>query len=493
MMHLAGRRPMSMGRREGQQSDLWISHKDVAGGPGHRFYDKLNELLAERRFDREVEALCAKYYAGADEAGRPSIPPGVYFRMLLVGYFEGIESERGIAWRCADSLSLKAFLGVAPTAEAPDHSSLSRIRKRLPKEVYVEVFRTILSVVESRGLLRGKVVGVDSTYLRADASMRAIVRRDTGETYQKYLERLAKAEGIANPTAEDCRRMDKKRKKKTSNREWESSTDPDARITRLKDGRTRLAYKPEHVVDLDTGAIIAAEMHAADVGDAASLPASLEAARANVLATAEGAGKEIDDDDEDPPAVGDASGADDSKKVEVIADKGYHKAELLRQLEDAGFRPYIPERKQKTRRRWGDKGGRTTALAFYANRARVKRGKSQALHRRRGELVERTFAHICETGGHRRTRLRGVDNMHKRYLLQAAAANLGLVMRKAFGCGTPREMAARARAVFLLIAAMVLGAARYIEVTASKYLTPRLAPTSPMADWNRRLAVSSTG
>lgn len=490
-MHLAGRWLMSMGRREGQQSDMWISHKDVAGGPGHRFYDKLNELLAERRFDREVEALCAKYYAGADEPGRPSIPPGVYFRMLLVGYFEGIESERGIAWRCADSLSLKQFLGVATTAETPDHSSLSRIRKRLPKEVYVEVFRTILSVVESRGLLKGRVVGVDSTYLRADASMRAIVRRDTGESYRKYLERLAKAEGIAKPTAEDCRRMDKKRKKKTSNREWASSTDPDARITRLKDGRTRLAYKPEHVVDLDTGAIIAAEMHAADLGDAASLPASLEAARANVLATAERAGKENhDDDDEDPPATG---STDDSKKVEVIADKGYHKAELLRQLEEAGFRPYIPERRQKTRRRWRDKGGLATALSFYANRARVKRSKSKALHRRRGELVERTFAHLCETGGHRRTRLRGADNMHKRYLLQAAAANLGLVMRKAFGCGTPREMAARARAVFVFIAAMVVWTAWYLEFIGAKCRKPGSAPTRPMIGWDRPLAVSSTG
>lgn len=450
---------MSMGRREGRQSELWISHKDVAGSPGHRFYEKLNELLAERNFDREVESLCAKHYADDHIAGRPSIPPGVYFRMLLIGYFEGIESERGIAWRCADSLSLKSFLGVAPTAETPEHSSLSRIRKRLPKDVYVEVFRTILSVVESRGLLRGKVVGVDSTYLRADASMRAIVRRDTGESYQKYLEGLAKAEGIMEPTAEDCRRVDKKRKgKKTSNREWESKTDPDARVARLKDGRTRLAYKPEHVVDLETGAIIAAEMHAADVGDAASLPASLEAARSNVQASAKRAEEESKDDD-DPPSGGTATSERD--KVEVVADKGYHKAELLRELDEAGFRTYIPERRQKTRRRWSNKGGRATARVFYENRARVKRSKSKALHRRRGELVERTFAHLCETGAHRRTRLRGQENMHKRYLIQAAAANLGLVMRKTFGCGTPREMVARARALFVLLVTEALRIARY--------------------------------
>jgi len=338
------------------------------------------------------------------------------------------------------------------------------------------------------------VVGVDSTYLRADASMRAIVRRDTGVTYQKYLEGLAKAAGIEAPTAEDCRRMDKKRKKKTSNRDWQSKTDADARITRLKDGRTRLAYKPEHVVDLETGAIIAAEVHAADVGDSASLPASLESARANVLATVERVEAELGgDDDDEPPVSGGSADSSDNGKVEVIADKGYHKAELLRKLEESGFRPYIPERRQKARRRWRDKGGRTTALAFYANRARVKRGKSKALHRRRGELVERTFAHICETGAHRRTRLRGRDNMHKRYLLQAAAANLGLVMRKAFGYGTPREMAARARAVFVLIATTVLWVVRCIAALAAKCRRINGVPILLLREWRRPEPVCSTG
>jgi transposase len=455
---------MSMGKRGERQSQMWVSHKDVAGGPGHRFYDKLNELLTERGFDRDVEALCAPHYAESKGPGRPSIPPGIYFRMLLVGYFEGIESERGIAWRCADSLSLKRFLGLNVTDATPDHSSLSRIRARLSKEVYEQVFRLVLGVVESRGLLRGKVVGVDSTYLRADASMRNIVRRDNGVSYQEYLKELAKAEAIKKPTAEDCRRMDKRRKgKKTSNKEWESSTDPDARITRLKDGRTRLAYKPEHVVDLDTGAIVAAEMHAADVADAASLPVSLETARENVLATVGRADADAKrDDDDDPPSGTSAAEESTTAKVEVVADKGYHKAETIRDLGDAGFRTYIPERKQKTRRRWGDKGGTATAKAFHANRARVAGEKSKALHRRRGELLERTFAHICETGAHRRTRLRGIENVHKRYLLQAAAANLGLVMRTAFGYGTPRELAARVRAVIVLLLAMALWPARYI-------------------------------
>jgi len=485
---------MSMGHRGSRQSELWVPHKDVAGGPGHRFYEKLNTLLDERLLDREVEALCKKYYAAKSARGRTSIPPGVYFRMLLIGYFEGIESERGIAWRCADSLSLKDFIGVAPTDRTPDHSSLSRIRTRLPVEVYEQVFRSILSAVESRGLLKGMVVGVDSTYLRADASMRAIVRKDSGESYQKYLERLAKAEGIPAPTAEDCRRMDKKRKgKKTSNKDWESKTDPDARIARLKDKRTRLAYKPEHVVDLETGAIIAAEVHAADIADTASLESSLESARTNVEATMVRAEAETNDEDDDPPSASDAAGVG-TKKVEVVADKGYHKAELLVRLEDAGFRPYIPERRQRGKRHWSDKGGGKTARAFHANRARVGRKKSKALHRRRGELVERTFAHICETGAHRRTRLRGRKNMHKRYLIQSAAANLGLVMRTAFGYGTPREMANRARAVLLWCFGWISTTHRVVEnfaATCRRNIESWFGRSTPMMPLLR--AHSSTG
>jgi hypothetical protein len=255
-----------------------------------------------------------------------------------------------------------------------------------------------------------------------------------------------------------------------------------------------LAYKPEHVVDLDTGAILAAEMHAADVADAASLPASLETARENVLATVDRADADAKREDDDRPSGGSATGESTRAKVEVVADKGYHKAELLRDLGDAGFRTYIPERKQKTQRRWDNKGGATTAKAFHANRARVAGRKSKALHRRRGELVERTFAHICETGAHRRTRLRGIENVHKRYLLQAAAANLGLVMRTAFGYGTPRELAARARAVLALLIAMALWPARYVASAINRVLGPlgnagvELTPA-----WRLCEAGSSTG
>jgi len=437
---------MSMGRRQNRQSPLWIAHDEIAQGPGHRFYETLNELLHEAGFDRHAEALCAPYYEAAHVPGRKSVAPGIYFRMHLVGFFEGIESERGLEWRFADSLSLRQFLGLSLMQRVPDHSTLSRTRQRLPLEVHQAVFALILGIVETKGLLKGRVLGVDSTYLRADASMKAIVRRDTQESYTEFVTRLAAEAGVEAPTAEEARRLDRKRKgKQTSNREWASRTDRDARIAKLKDGRTRLAYKPEHVVDLETGAIVAAVVHPADVADPASVEASLAQAEAN-LQTARGGDPEAaapeapapKDDDAPPPG-----GRRPRRKV--VADKGYHKATLLRRLKAQHYRTYIPERRQASRRRWTDKGGTPTAVAFHQNRARGTRPLGKRYHRWRSERVERTFAHICETGGARRTRLRGRANVEKRYLLQAAGANLALVMRALFGLGTPRGWAERAQ------------------------------------------------
>ena len=444
---------MSMGRRQKHQSPLWIAHHELAPGPGHRFYEKLNELLREAAFDQRAEALCAPYYEAAHIPGRKSVAPGVYFRMHLVGFFEGIESERGLEWRFADSLSLRQFLGLSLTQRVPDHSTLSRTRQRLPLAVHQAVFTLILGIVEDKGLLHGRVLGVDSTYLRADASMQAIVRRDTRESYTAFVTRLATEAGVAAPTAEDARRLDRKRKgKKTSNREWVSRTDHDARIAKLKDGRTRLAYKPEHVVDLETGAIVAAVVHPADVADPASLEASLTEAEAN-LQTARGgdaaAPAPTEEDDDLPP---------DGRQLrrKIVADKGYHKATLLRQLKGQRYRTYIPERRQASRRRWTDKGGTPTAIAFHQNRARGTQPLGKRYHRWRSERVERTFAHVCETGGARRTRLRGRANVAKRYLLQAAGANLALVMRTLFGLGTPRGWADRAQEDFLALLSVLL-------------------------------------
>jgi len=311
---------MAMGRRKRErQEELFVATAELAKSPGHPFYRKLNELLAEAGFDRWVEQRCRQYYAEEESRGQPSLPPGVYFRMLLVGYFEGIDSQRGIAWRCADSLGLRQFLGVTLSEATPDHSTLSRTRQRLPLEVFDEVFQFVLRIAAAKKLLAGQTVGVDSTTLEASAAMKSIVRRDTGEDWKGYVARLMKEEGAvaadAEPTDEEIRRFDKKRKnKKVSNDQWESPTDPDARIAKMKDGRTHLAYKAEHVVDLTSELILAAEVYTADQTDHGTLVDSVMQAQvhlneAGVEATIQG----------------------------VAADKGYHAAEQIELAETLGF------------------------------------------------------------------------------------------------------------------------------------------------------------
>ena len=273
---------MSMRKRPRQrQQEFWISTAQMPQPPGHPFYQKLNQILAQHGFDRFVEGLCGKFYH--PWLGRPSIPPGVYFRMLMVGYFEGIDSERGIAWRCADSRTLSGFLGYGPTESTPDHSSLSRIRERIDLETHEEVFTWVLKVLASEGLLRGKTIGVDATTLEANAAMRSIVRKGSGESYREFLTRLAKASGIETPRQADLAKLDKKRKNKASNADWESPSDPDARIAKMKDGRTHLAHKAEHAVDMETEAIVAVTLQPADRGDTESVEQTVEATVANLL------------------------------------------------------------------------------------------------------------------------------------------------------------------------------------------------------------------
>src|SRR6516164_973010 len=308
---------MSMGRRPTeQQSDLWIPTADLPRSPGHVFYDKLNRLLAEAAFDPYVENLCQPFYA--DGLGRESIPPGIYFRMLFVGYFEGLGSQRAIAWRCSDSLSLRAFLGVSLNEATPDHSSLTKIRQRLPLHVHERVFTFVLKVAQEKKLLRGKTVAVDATTLEANAAMKTIVRKDSGEDWKDYLKRLMAEEGIENPTDEEVRRFDKKRKKKVSNKEWQSPADPDSRIAKMKDGTTHLAYKAEHTVDLGSEFVLAAAVHAADQADASTLVDSVLLAQVNLVMA--GSEQEVE---------------------EAVADKGYHKAETLEECERWSTRTYI--------------------------------------------------------------------------------------------------------------------------------------------------------
>jgi transposase len=410
---------MALGRQKERQADLMVGWAELPRSPGHAFYDRLQAVLVEAGLDRFAEKGCAPYYAS--ERGRPSIPPGRYFRMHLVGYFEGIDSERGLEWRCSDSLSLREFLRLGTTEPVPDHSWLSKTRSRLPLEVHEAVFAWVLRRLAEHGLIKGDRIGVDASTMEANAALRAIVRRADGEGYRAMLERLAKESGIATPSAEDLIRLDRKRKgKRLSNAEWASPTDPEARVAKLKDGRTRLAYKPEHAVDPDTGAIVAAEVHAADEGDTATLPDTLGAAEANLA------------------AVGAAPTPEDP--AELVADKGYHSRDGLKDLEDGVWRSRIAEKRVAGVNRW--RGDEAARRAVYNNRARLRSGVAREAFKLRAELVERSFALTLDRGGMRRAWLRGRENLKKRYLVHVAGYNLGLVMRLLVGAGTPREFVA---------------------------------------------------
>jgi hypothetical protein len=337
--------------------------------------------------------------------------------MLLMGYFEGIGAQRGIAWRCSDSRSLAEFLGVAADQATPDHSSLTRTHQRLPLEVHEQVFVFVLQIAEAKKLIDGKAVAADSTTLEANAAMKTIVRKDTGDDWKQYLRRLAQAEGMKNPSDEELCRFDKKRKnKKVSNDDWQSPSDPDSRIAKMKDGTTHLAYKAEHVVDLASDMVLEAKVHPADQGDPETLCDSVLEAQLKLQ-----------------------EAGSDAEIADVAADKGYHKAATLALCRALGLRTYIPEPERPHQCCWTDKPEEHRE-AVYANRRRVRGRRSKKLQRLRSEYTERSFAHVCETGGARRTWLRGLANVTKRYLIQVAARNLGVILRKLFGIGTPRGL-----------------------------------------------------
>ena len=421
---------MAMGERGERQGDLMLSWSEMPRAPGHVFYDRLQEILIAADFDGFSEECCRPFYAA--HLGARSVPPGRYFRMHLVGYFEGIHSERGLAWRCSDSLSLREFLRLGSRERVPDHSWLSRTRTRLSLEVHGQVFDWVLALIAEAGLVKGARVGVDASTMEANAALRTIVQRATGEGYPEMLTRLAQESGIETPTAEDLMRLDRKRKgKKLSNEDWVSKSDPEARIAKMKDSTTHLAYKPEHAVDLDTGAVVAAELHLADQGDTKTLEKTLAVAKEKLEAV--GAGPTS----EDP--------------CECVADKGYHSRAVLKDLDASPWTTRIAEPKQKGFARWhGDEAARR---AVTNNRTRLLSGVAKAAFKLRAEIVERSFAHILDRGGMRRTWLRGRENVQKRYLLHVAGHNLSLLMRQIIGAGTPREAVAGGyRGLFVFIA-----------------------------------------
>lgn len=401
-------------RRE-RQEGLWIPTGSIVESPGHAFYELLNEILRRHGFDRRVEHLCERFYRGP--RGRPSITPGTYFRMLMVGFFEGLDSERAIAWRVADSLSLRKFLGYGVDEKTPDHSTISRTRRLYWLSTHQAVFAWVLKVLAEEGLLRGKTIAIDATTLEANAAMRSIVRRDTGAGYEEYLKELAAEAGLEGPSREELARFDRKRKKKSSNRDWKHPHDPDARITKMKDGRTHLAYKAEHAVDLESGALMAITLQGADQGDTTTIFDTLEEAETAAL--------EIGTDGVE----------------EVVTDKGYHSDDVCVGLRDWGVRSYVSE-PDRGPRRW--KGKRDEQQQVYANRRRIRGARGKQLQKLRAELGERGFAHLYETGGMRRVHLRGRDNVLKRLVLHAAAFDLSLIMRALIGAGTPRQASRRA-------------------------------------------------
>jgi transposase len=441
---------MAMGTRKSRERPeaLWYDG-ELPSAPGHPFYRRLNDILEKAGFDRFCEKSCAGFYHA--KLGRPSLAPGLYFRIMMIGFFEGIDSERGIAWRVADSLTLRRFLSIGLDETTPDHVTISRTRRLISAETHQRIFTWVLERLAQGGLIRGKTIGVDSTTLEANAAMKSIVRRDTGESYSGYLQRLAEAEGIDAQDAAALRRMDRKREKKMSNEVWENPNDAEAEITRLKDGRTALAFKAENAVDMETGAIVAVTTHGGAAADTATVETTVvEAAEAVAGLIAE------------RTPEGDYK-VHDNGVQEVVADKGYHSNEVVRTLAELKLRTYIAE-PERGRRNW--KGKAAEKEAVYGNRRRVRGERGRQLQRRRGERIERNFAHQFDTGGMDRLYVRGIGNVHKKLLLQAAACNLALLLRSLYGTGKPRAAHDRIiEAVFVLLA--VLNAAERFPTARS--------------------------
>jgi transposase len=435
---------MAMGTRQSEQASMWVATAELPKSPGHPFYTRLNALLDANDFDEFVEGQCVRFYAPV--MGRPSLAPGRYFRLLLVGYFEGIDSERGIAWRASDSLTVRAFLRLPVDEPPPDHATISRTRRIIDLESHRAVFTWVQQRLVAAGLLKGKTIAVDGTMLEANAAMRSIVRRDTEQSYQEFLTGLAQASGIATPTREDLARLDRKRKKKTSNEDWKYPWDPDAKIAKMKDGRTHLAHKAEHAVDLETGALVAVTLQDADQGDTTT-----------IIETAIAAAEQI----EDAQAAVQAP----EPLAEIIADKGYHSNQTMIDLAAVGLRSYVAE-PDRGRRNWSQEPQAQTLV--YANRRRIRGARGRRLMRQRGERIERSFAHLYDTGGMRRTYLRGHTNILKRLLIHAGGFNLGLVMRHLIGSGTPRGLQDRP-ATFITTLLMLLGATRCWLVAISAW------------------------
>jgi transposase len=465
---------MAMGIRDSEQSPLWVVTADLPKSPGHPFYVRLNALLDANDFDRFVEKQCQRFYAAV--MGRPGLTPGRYFRLLLLGYFEGIDSERGIAWRATDSLAVRSFLSLPVHDDPPDHSTISRTRRLIDLETHRAVFTWVQERLVEAELLKGKTIAIDATTLEANAAMRSIVRRDSGESYDAFLTGLAKASGIETPTRDDLARLDRKRKKKASNKDWKNPYDPDAKVTKMKDGRTHLAHKAEHAVDLETGALVAVTLQGADEGDTTT-----------IVETTIAAAEQVEEAQVSVP--------EPQPLEEIIADKGYHSNQTMVDLDAVGIRSYIAE-PARGRRDWSKEP--EAQAPVYGNRRRILGGRGRRLMRQRGERIERSFAHLYDTGGMRRTHLRGHTNILKRLLIHASGFNLGLVMRHLIGIGTPRGLQGRVAAVIATLFVLMGVVRRRLTAISSsqRLITARrgwlLPPTAPTVN-SSQIVTYTTG
>src|SRR6266853_1168282 len=464
---------MAMGTRDGEQSPLWVVTSDLPKSPGHHFYTRLNALLDTHGFDRFVEQLCQRFYPSV--MGRPSLAPGRYFRLLLLGYFEGIDSERGIAWRAMDSLAVRSVLALTVHAAPPDHSTISRTRRLIDVETHRAVFTWVQERLVEAQLLKGKTIAIDATTREANAAMRSIVRRDTGESYQAFLTGLAQASGIETPTRDELARLDRKRKKKTSNKDWTNPFDPDAKVTKMKDGRTHLAHKAEHAVDVETGAVVAVTLQGADQGDTTTIVETMTAAATQI----EAAQEKVDD----PQPL-----------EEVVADKGYHSNQTMVDLDAVEIRSYIAE-PDRGHRGWSK--APEAQAPVYGNRRRMRGARGRRLMRRRGETVERSFAHVYDTGGMRRTHLRGHPNILKRILIHVSGFNLGLIMRQMMGVGTPRGLQGRPAVVIATLLVLIRATHRRFAAIWAPHRRLRairpLTPPSMIFVNSSTIAICTTG
>jgi len=401
------------------QQEFWIETRRLPQASASTFCRKLDETLADIGFAEDLREICKPAYADAACGGRPGIDPVVYFKMLMIGFFENLPSERSIASRCADSLSLRAFLGYELHEATPDHSSLSVIRHRLGPEIYQAAFELVLSGLRGHGLLKGRNLGIDSSVIEANASLRELVHRNTEEQYWEYVKRLAAGAGIDPDDTKAVRRFDKNREgRKTSNEEWFNPYDPDAKVGMTKHGACDMIYKPEHITDLDTGAIVAAEVRLGDQGDTEDLAERVLAA-GEVLSRVCGDPKQ------------------EKVLTSLTADEGYFSVEQACCLQGERVRVIIGDPHESKRRR-DKQPGIVRQVLSKAKRA-VKSKSGKALLRKRGEHIERSFCHVLDHGKHRRATLRGQRNLTKRQLVAALTYNLSLLMRHLMGCGTSKQ------------------------------------------------------